>query len=448
MPSPRLSLHFGPHKPQTMTVQTSQKDQAAGEEFITLFEYFRRAAEKSARQATEREELRSPFWGTKLARPLPGTGTLRYQSSPSSHRRPPPPEATSFQYCSSEPEFGAVRFLCPVRDSSPPPLHSPCFAPAPSRRRQRRHRDAPLSVPEGCANASSPLPEGLVTASLYSTASPAFFLASSLQLDSVQRPTADPAECPLDAFALTSAKGRLTASASTYLSSGLTLPHLSPWRVGSKPRFQQQLSPTLPHQFPRRVGSFTPPQTDVVLVTSAPRQLQLLLRSAQWLRPEPLPTWMAPAIHVRSGSCRAIHVRSGCSQASRASACCHASGVSRGVRGWTASDPEGFKDELPLLPVPEGFKDEPPLFPVPEGFEDEPPLLPVPEGFEDEPPLLPVPEGFEDQPPLLPVPEGFEDQPPLLPVPEGFEEEPPLLPVPEGFEDEPPLLPVPEGFEN
>ncbi|MED6287578.1 hypothetical protein CHARACLAT_017806 [Characodon lateralis] len=40
MLSPRSSLHFGPHKPPSMTVQTSQKDQATGEVIITLFRVF------------------------------------------------------------------------------------------------------------------------------------------------------------------------------------------------------------------------------------------------------------------------------------------------------------------------------------------------------------------------------------------------------------------------
>ncbi|MEQ2246376.1 hypothetical protein ILYODFUR_037881 [Ilyodon furcidens] len=125
---------------------------------ITLFEYFRRAAEKSARQ--------SSFWGTKLARPLPGTGPLRYHTSPPFHRWPPPPEATTSQRRSSEPEFGAARFLCPVRDSSLPLLHSPCADPAKTR---RRHASAPF--PEGCADTSSSLPEGWTTASRLSPAS-------------------------------------------------------------------------------------------------------------------------------------------------------------------------------------------------------------------------------------------------------------------------------------
>ncbi|KAK5617532.1 hypothetical protein CRENBAI_004626 [Crenichthys baileyi] len=74
-------LHFGPAtKPTTLTVGTSQeKDQAAGKEMITLWEYLRLrrhmpcAMEKGFIQARRGEELRSPFWGTRLAIHLPGT---------------------------------------------------------------------------------------------------------------------------------------------------------------------------------------------------------------------------------------------------------------------------------------------------------------------------------------------------------------------------------------
>ncbi|KAK5617263.1 hypothetical protein CRENBAI_009144 [Crenichthys baileyi] len=105
--------------------------------------------------------------------------------------------------------------------------------------------------------------------------------------------------------------------------------------------------------------------------------------------------------------------------------------------------PEGFNGEPPLILVPEfpeGSGDELSLLPAPEGFGDEPPLLPAPEGFGDEPPLLPAPEGVGDEPPLLPAPEGVGDEPPLLPAPEGVGDEPPLLPAPEVVGDEPPLI--------
>ncbi|MEQ2278327.1 hypothetical protein XENORESO_016290 [Xenotaenia resolanae] len=169
---PSSCLHFGPIQNHIVTVGTSQQKDQADNEMITLFEYFRRAAEKSARL--------SSFWGTKLARPLPGTGPLRYHTSPPFHRWPPPPEATTSQRRSSEPEFGAARFLCPVQDSSLPPLHSPCADPAKTRRRRRCRRDASAPFPEGCADASSSLPEGWTTASRLSPASPAFLPASSL----------------------------------------------------------------------------------------------------------------------------------------------------------------------------------------------------------------------------------------------------------------------------
>ncbi|KAK5598650.1 hypothetical protein CRENBAI_006619 [Crenichthys baileyi] len=100
---------------------------------VTLFEFFQHAAEKCSHQAAEKKkQQRSPFWGSRLAVPLPGTGPLRYRPSPIPHTPPPTSEPTSST--SLEPEIGAARFLCPVRDSSSPPLHSPGFAPAPSPR--------------------------------------------------------------------------------------------------------------------------------------------------------------------------------------------------------------------------------------------------------------------------------------------------------------------------
>ncbi|MEQ2179114.1 hypothetical protein GOODEAATRI_021292 [Goodea atripinnis] len=72
---PRHILHPGPAStPTTLTVGTSQrKDQAAGEEMITQWEYLRRAAEKSSGQAREKEEQQSPFWGSRLAILQPDT---------------------------------------------------------------------------------------------------------------------------------------------------------------------------------------------------------------------------------------------------------------------------------------------------------------------------------------------------------------------------------------
>ncbi|MEQ2178945.1 hypothetical protein GOODEAATRI_019380, partial [Goodea atripinnis] len=148
---PSSCLHFGPTQNPSTTLGTSQQMDQADNEMITLFEYFRRAAEKSARQAQEEREQRFSFWGTRLARPLPGTGPLRYHTSPPFHRRPPPPEATTSQRRSSEPEFDAACFLCPVRDNSPPPSHSPSLNPAPSRRtcrRRRKHSTAAAAAPE------------------------------------------------------------------------------------------------------------------------------------------------------------------------------------------------------------------------------------------------------------------------------------------------------------
>ncbi|MEQ2189526.1 hypothetical protein GOODEAATRI_026138, partial [Goodea atripinnis] len=151
---PNPCLHFGPHQNPIETAGTSQMDQADNG-VITLWEYLRREAEKSSRQAAEERKQRSPFWDSRLAMPLPSTGPLCYRPSPSLHKRPSPPETVSSQDHRSEPEFGAARFLCPERDSSLPPLHSPCSVPAPSHQRRRRRRGASVPASEGCANASS-----------------------------------------------------------------------------------------------------------------------------------------------------------------------------------------------------------------------------------------------------------------------------------------------------
>ncbi|KAK5606244.1 hypothetical protein CRENBAI_024710 [Crenichthys baileyi] len=68
MRPPRHVLHSDPaSKPSSLTVGTSQeKDQAAGEERITPWEYLWPAAEKSARQAREEEEHISPQSGIQL----------------------------------------------------------------------------------------------------------------------------------------------------------------------------------------------------------------------------------------------------------------------------------------------------------------------------------------------------------------------------------------------
>ncbi|KAK5608314.1 hypothetical protein CRENBAI_000918 [Crenichthys baileyi] len=62
---------------QGEVLQLSSEDQADEAEQITLWEYLRRAAEKSSCQEGHATEQRSPFWGIRLAGPLPGTGLLR-----------------------------------------------------------------------------------------------------------------------------------------------------------------------------------------------------------------------------------------------------------------------------------------------------------------------------------------------------------------------------------
>ncbi|MEQ2293319.1 hypothetical protein AMECASPLE_032114 [Ameca splendens] len=86
-----------------MTVRHRHKDQADDVEQITLWEYLRRAAEKSSCQEGLAAEQRSPFWGTRLAAPLPGSGLLRYASASASsvcrrqhwRRRAPVPDSVA-----------------------------------------------------------------------------------------------------------------------------------------------------------------------------------------------------------------------------------------------------------------------------------------------------------------------------------------------------------------
>ncbi|KAK5603854.1 hypothetical protein CRENBAI_026776 [Crenichthys baileyi] len=87
-------------------------------------------------RAEEVEEQGTPFWGSRLAIPLPGTGPRRYTPSSSSQCKPLQP-------------------FCPPSDFELPVCSS-------SRRRHRRHQDtvfpveirtgASLSFPEGLAN--------------------------------------------------------------------------------------------------------------------------------------------------------------------------------------------------------------------------------------------------------------------------------------------------------
>ncbi|MEQ2286087.1 hypothetical protein AMECASPLE_038539, partial [Ameca splendens] len=95
-----------------------------------MWEYLRREAEKSSRQAAEERKQRSPFWGTRLARPLPGTGPLRHRPSP--HPQSKSLATVCFSSSFSEPEL--------------PAAHSPSSEPAPSRRRCRRRRKQSAAV--------------------------------------------------------------------------------------------------------------------------------------------------------------------------------------------------------------------------------------------------------------------------------------------------------------
>ncbi|KAK5623167.1 hypothetical protein CRENBAI_018432 [Crenichthys baileyi] len=87
---PSSCLRFGPPTNHIVTEGTHHKDQADGAQLISLWEYFRRAAERTSRQEEQAAEQLSPFWGTSLAVPLPGTGPLRYgpvRASSAYHRQ-------------------------------------------------------------------------------------------------------------------------------------------------------------------------------------------------------------------------------------------------------------------------------------------------------------------------------------------------------------------------
>ncbi|KAK5600489.1 hypothetical protein CRENBAI_017482 [Crenichthys baileyi] len=161
-----------------MTAGTSQqKDQAADEEMITLSDYLRRAAEKSVCQAEEAEEQRSPFWGSRLAILLTGTGPQHHTSSLSSQ----PGLQTGIQLPPSH-VLGAAHFLCPVRDSSMPPPQPFCSSSESvspennnSCQRRCRRKDSLSPIMEIRTGASLSFPEGLATAPSSCLASPTSF---------------------------------------------------------------------------------------------------------------------------------------------------------------------------------------------------------------------------------------------------------------------------------
>ncbi|MEQ2314311.1 hypothetical protein AMECASPLE_010771 [Ameca splendens] len=146
-----------------MTVQHRHKDQADGEEQITLWEYFRRAAERSACQEGQASEQQSPFWGTRLAVPLPGTGPLRCGSAPASsachrqrrRRRTPIPDSVAGRGDTSAPcsTGGPHDAATPGSGSRSPPLSG--FA--------AEERTAKPSTPAAAASAEPPTSATLPT---------------------------------------------------------------------------------------------------------------------------------------------------------------------------------------------------------------------------------------------------------------------------------------------
>ncbi|KAK5611795.1 hypothetical protein CRENBAI_010168 [Crenichthys baileyi] len=209
---PSSCLHLGPTQNHIVTEGTSQKGQA--DRAQELLKRIRQEEEELRKMHGEEVEiLPSPMLLQEMVEAGLSLPMLVSPGLIPGRRRsglPPSVSATStsttFQHRSLQPEFGAVRFLCPVRDSSPPPLHSSCSSPTQSCRRQRRRRGASVPVSEGCANASSSLLEGWITASRLSPVSPGFLL---------------------DAPAPASTEGRLHAPVTTADSSQL-LPAVTP----------------------------------------------------------------------------------------------------------------------------------------------------------------------------------------------------------------------------
>ncbi|MEQ2201748.1 hypothetical protein XENOCAPTIV_017418 [Xenoophorus captivus] len=116
--------------------------QTPSAEMITLWEYLRRAVEKSSAQARKKEGQRSPFWGSRLAIPPYGTGPRRHMPANTSnpvqlHSPPPPP---------------------------PQPVNSPSDSLAPgnkSSRQRRRQQNTHSSAEKIQTGASMSSSEGL-----------------------------------------------------------------------------------------------------------------------------------------------------------------------------------------------------------------------------------------------------------------------------------------------
>ncbi|KAK5601280.1 hypothetical protein CRENBAI_001767 [Crenichthys baileyi] len=162
MRPPHHVLRSGPtSKPTTVTVGTSQsKDQAADEEMISLWEYLRRAAEKSARIAVLVLKCKPPARGREHQHTV--------SSSP------------------SESVSDAAHFLSPVWHSCMPPSQSSCppsdsELPVCSSSRRRRCRFQP-PTPEpstpAAAESSTPAVAAAAEPSTFAAAAAEFFTSA------------------------------------------------------------------------------------------------------------------------------------------------------------------------------------------------------------------------------------------------------------------------------
>ncbi|KAK5609707.1 hypothetical protein CRENBAI_026253 [Crenichthys baileyi] len=299
--------------------------------------------------------------------------------------------------------------------------------PSSSRRRRCRHRDAPVPVPEGCAIASPPLPEGLVTASLCSPASPASFLASSLQLDPVQLTPAHPVERPHDASALTSAEGRLPTSASVSTEGRLQAPDSAAAHSDASASVSAEGRLLLPSSNQRRCLPSKQAAASAKQPMPAVSRDELSAYAAKLLCPPDQIMEATRRGRILAGLLSSLMDSNGSPW--------RMLDVLNQLKDWLERWGDYFPGPLTMgviecycqetlkkiespKPEPAAVSSEPQYaaeFSRPQLVATSPEFL---EGSKYGQPLIQVPEGSEDGQPLIQVPEGFEGGPPLIQVPE------------------------------